>query len=214
MLDSIIEDELDVKNHLNNLHKHGINQDVDFLTTHILKLNPQSLLDLGFGNGTLLEKLLPYSIELYGVEQSKLLFEHVLNKLHIQNISLYNQNLYNFMVEKYFDVIIFSFVLHHLHDFQKAILHAEKMLSNKGYFFILDRIAISQADLEFFPIYWEKVYKQEHEWHEECPQIFSRKQLVDFFEKNNYECTFYVLPHDKRKGCEGFPKTLAIAKKL
>jgi ADP-heptose:LPS heptosyltransferase/SAM-dependent methyltransferase len=202
----------DVNVFLDSLKNHQINEDTDFIFETIKPFYFHTLLDVGFGSGTLLKKVYNNSnVVLYGIEKSEELYNRAVSFLPYAK--LYCCDLFLFDEHITVDAVVFSFVLHHLDDPFRALRKFIRNLTPNGFFIIVDRIALSTKDKEDFPIFWEKKYRLQHEWKENCPNIYTRDDFLSFFYKEGFVCDFYVFPHDKKEGTSGFPKTLFLARR-
>lgn len=214
MTDSI--DNINAIKFINNVDKHNITNDIDFLVTQISDKANLNILDVGYGTGRLLSKLrdINQDINLYGVEKSLTLFEHSKNELTKENIQIFCSDFEKWDTKIKFDTIIMSFYLHHINDFSVHINKALNILNGEGKLIICDRIAIDDnAKLEFLE-YWTTYYANQHEWDEECPNIFTKQELQSVIEKANCRIELYEkVPNDNRNGTMNFPKTIAIIKK-
>lgn len=211
-------DSIDNKNahvFIDNVHKHNIKNDSDFLISNMPLKNSISILDVGYGTGNLLLKLreTPYEIIEYGVEKSQLLYEHSREELLKRRVNIFCSDFENWSINRQFDIITMSFYLHHVNDFSKHLKKAFSMVNNTGIIIILDRIALNNEAKIEFRSYWEAYYASKHEWHEECPNIFTREELINIANSNGFTIEEFILvPNDNRKGTENFPKTLVIIK--
>lgn len=215
MTDSI--DNIDALVFIDNVYKHNIKNDSDFLISNMPLKDSINILDVGYGNGNLLLKIqnTTYKVNAYGVEKSQLLYEHSREQLLKSKVNIFCEDFENLSIDKQFDIIIMSFYLHHVDDFSKHLIKAFSMLNNNGIIIILDRIALNHEAKIEFTTYWEEYYSSEHEWHEECPSIFTREELINAAKNEGFTTEdFIIVPNDFRKGTEKFPKTLVIIKRL
>lgn len=215
MTDSI--DNKDAALYLENVHKHNIAKDSEFLLSQLKLRNSMYILDVGYGTGNLLFKLKNtlYDINAYGVEKSEALFEHSREQLQKAKVNIFCEDFEAWSTGERFDIIIMSFYLHHVGDFSKHLAKAISMLKSDGTVIILDRIALNDKSKEEFRVFWEQHYASAHEWQEECPGIFTREELISSLKSMGYAPEAFVLvPMDNRKGTENFPKTVAVIKRI
>lgn len=199
-----------------NISKHNIEGDTIFLISHIPYLSIKSLLDVGYGTGTLLLKIkeLNRNIKAIGVDKSRYLFNNTHEVMTASGISVYCEDFIYWSSFERFDIIIMSFFLHHIEAFQLYLQRAFSMLKPNGRVIIMDRIAVNERAKNEFTVYWTEEYKDAHEWDEDCPNILSKEDLITVAHANGYfDVNFYKVPNDNRKGTQMFPKTLAILRK-
>ena len=95
------------------------------------------IVDLGCGTGSLTKKLLSLNSEVYGCDISSKCIETV-NKLY-PNINFSVQDIENLSFDdNFFDVAVFSGVLHHFEDFNKPLMEAKRILKKGGLIFAFD----------------------------------------------------------------------------
>ena len=103
----------------------------------ISKKNKIKIIDLGCGTGSFTRKLLPLNSEIYGCDISPKSIERARNfypeiKFSVQDIEHLSFN------ENFFDVVIFSGVLHHFENLEKPIMEARRILKKDGLIFSFD----------------------------------------------------------------------------
>ena len=208
---SVIDND-DAKKFISSLHNHNILSDTLFLLNYIKKLSPKKILDVGFGSGKLIQALSNFDVEIFGIEKSVILFQ-TLKSIYINNskIKLFNSDLQDWISTNKFDTIVFSFVLHHVDNPWDVLERYCSMLEPNGSLVIVDRVAQSIADKNYFPVFWNSTYKQQHEWEEDCPNIVTKEEYNIFFSKHDFTVQYYKFPHDNKEGVSGFPKTLILA---
>lgn len=211
---SVIDND-NAKTYLSAIHNHDIDRDVAFLSEKVISSQPNNILDVGFGSGALLNSLVNKDIQLYGLEKSLYLYKDAESKFKNKHINIFLSDLYDYTCQIKFNIIIFSFVLHHIADFREVLKKYFSFLSKNGSFFILDRVALTPEGISQFSIFWQNSYKSQHEWQEKLPNIISRNDLETFVLSYGYYCEFTILPHDNRHGTEQFPKTfIKISKRI
>lgn len=196
---------------IENLEKHNIGSDTDYLVSHLKAIEADSVLDIGFGRGDLLCKLGKSNKfkTLVGIEKSVELFENAFDDFKDLKIDCIKGDFLKHEFDQKFDIIIMSFYLHHLEDYKEHLKKAALLLSSDGVIVIVDRIARDDQAKEEFKGYWTAYYKAIHEWHEECPNLLTLKEIG--VEMTTYDLKIddvMFVPNDKRKGVENFPKTL------
>lgn len=200
--------------YLENINKHGIDEDIHFLVNRLGLTVNSRVLDCGFGSGRLLvniRKMFPYT-SLYGVEKSKTLFKHSLKDFTENKINIECNDFLNYKNNQKFDTIIMSFFLHHVLRLDSYIKHALDLLNANGKLIILDRIAIDENAKESFITFWNDQYKAAHEWDEDIPNIFTMVDLSKALLNGYLIEKVELLLHDKRLGVKNFPKTMVVVK--
>lgn len=196
---------------LKNVDKHNIKNDTDFLISELKLTDHDYILDVGYGRGDLLKKLRGKNetLMLYGIEKSKVLFDHSWEVFEKRGINNYHEDFNEQCFDTKFNLIIISYYLHHVDDYRKHIEKSLELLKVGGTIYIVDRIACSDdAKLEFKE-YWEKHYYAQHEWHEECPRILTLEDIENVVQANNAVVdNIKLVPNDSRVGVGNFPKTL------
>ncbi len=101
----------------------------------VLSTSSKSVLDIGFGTGTLTSKLYEQGCMIYGQDFSDRMIE--LAQAKMPNAKLFQGDFSNGLVEpllqQKYDAIIATYSLHHLTDFQKVtFLKILRMLLNEG----------------------------------------------------------------------------------
>lgn len=201
---------------IENVHKHNIENDTGFLLSQLPLRNSLNILDVGYGTGNLLLKIknTQYDINAYGVEKSRVLYEHSKEILLKSKVNICCLDFEHWSENVKFDIIVMAFFLHHVDCFSDYLKKAFSLLNSQGMLVIMDRIALDYDSKLEFKSYWEKHYAATHEWREECPSIFTRAELQKIVEDNDlYLSEFILVPHDARHGAEKFPKTVAFIKR-
>lgn len=212
-MDSI--DNKDAEIFVQNLNKHNINNDTQFLISLVNMKETNSLLDIGYGSGTFIQKMKKNKPDLYitGIEKSRYLYQYSYSIMKEINIEIVNKAYLNWKHSIQYDLITMSFFLHHIDDYYIYLHKAKQEIQVNGKLIIMDRIALQDDYKEKFKLFWEKEYKKTHEWKEECPNILSRSDIISASAKLGFIVEgFYILPDDRRLGTENFPKTVAILK--
>ena len=101
----------------------------------VLSVSSKSVLDIGFGTGTLTSKLYEHGCMIYGQDFSDRMIE--LAQAKMPNAKLFQGDFSNGLVEpllqQKYDAIIATYSLHHLTDLQKVtFLKSLLMLLNEG----------------------------------------------------------------------------------
>lgn len=116
------------------------------LSKFIIDKERINIIDLGCGTGNFTAKLLSFKSEIYGCDVSEKSIK-VAKKLHPKvNFSVQNIEKLSFE-DNYFDVVIFSGVLHHFENLNPPLLEAFRVLKKDGVLFSYD------TNL-FNPFYW------------------------------------------------------------
>ena len=95
------------------------------------------IIDLGCGTGSFTKKLLSLNSEIYGCDISPKSIRQASNfypeiKFSVQDIEHLSYD------ENFFDVVIFSGVLHHFNNLKKPIMEAKRILKKNGLIFSFD----------------------------------------------------------------------------
>ncbi len=100
--------------------------------------NKKRILDVGCGNGYLLQKLREFdrNLELYGVDFSPKLVENARKRL--LNGAIIKQNsAYNIPYsDKFFDIVVMTEVIEHLREPSRGLKEAYRVLKDDGYFIV------------------------------------------------------------------------------
>lgn len=200
---------------IENIKNHNVEGDSDLLLSYLARRRMKKMLDVGFGTGILMSKVKEsLDIDVFGVEKSQYLYEHTQRMRDKLGITAYCVDFLNWSSDEKFDAIIMSFYLHHVDVFQTHLKKALSMLNPNGSLLIMDRIALDENAIDEFDAFWREEYEDAHEWNEDKPNIFSRKQLICAAQANGYGMPlFHVMPTDTRKRTQRFPKTIAIVEK-
>ena len=204
-------EHLDALLFIQHLEKHNIGSDTDYVLSRLKMIGAASVLDVGFGRGDLLHKMSntkQFKL-LVGIEKSTALFENAKKTFYDLDIETIHGDFLEYEFSQKFDVVVMSFYLHHLDDYKKHLKKAVTLLNTEGVMVIVDRIARDEHAKEKFRVYWNEYYREQHEWHEDCPTILTLEEIVDEITAYNLEIKFIMhLPNDNRKGVGNFPKTL------
>jgi SAM-dependent methyltransferase len=107
------------------------------------------------------------------------------------------------------DALVMSYVLHHCGDAGQHLARAATLLPHGGRLYVVDRMAIDERALAAFPSFWERCYREAHEWKEDMPSLSTAEVLCESAERNGFVFVRKELcPHDRRPGAEGVPKTM------
>lgn len=120
--------------------------------TKLLLSDAETILDLGFGTGTLSHRLYEQGCQIYGQDFS----EEMINiaKSKMPEAQLYRGDLTAGLVEalrgRRYDAIVASYALHHLEDSQKfsLIKHLLELLNEGGWLYIGDVAFETRKELE------------------------------------------------------------------
>ena len=106
----------------------------------ILDLKPDSLLDLGCGNGYLIKALSPFTARLYGIEPCEPMFRIAEAQLGGKAV-LYNSFAENLPFGNgYFDLAV-SFLSFRYMEWEKSLLEIHRVLKPDGRFIVIDLFA-------------------------------------------------------------------------
>lgn len=213
---SLIEGQNSAIAFLSHLQNHSVDNDSTYLLSQLPLSTHCSLLDIGYGSGTLLQRIrtLDNTINLFGVEASKELFQMTAKSLLQDRVEIFLGDMLDYLPNQVFGIIVMSFFLHHLADPNKYLSHAVPWLDTNGIIAIMDRIALTPQEKAKFPAFWHDQYANQHEWHEECPNILTRMEYEEMLRQNRLRVVdISIVPNDNRPGTSGFPKTVVLAKK-
>lgn len=127
----------------------GYKQVLNAIYQQILGSGAKSVLDIGFGTGTLSKKLYDQGISIYGQDFSEKMFAIAREKM--PKASLYQGDISLALVpelrEHQYDAIVATYSLHHLDDGQKIILMKDLMsLLNPGGQLLIGDVAFQTRD--------------------------------------------------------------------
>lgn len=130
----------------------GYKQILNEIYNRILSRKGKSVLDIGFGTGTLTTKLYEQGCDIWGQDFSEKMI--ALAKMKMPEAKLYQGNFAQGLAEELkqnrYDAIIATYSLHHLTDAQKVtcIKNILPLLKNGGCFYIGDVAFDNRAELE------------------------------------------------------------------
>lgn len=130
----------------------GYKQILNEIYNRVLINKCNTVLDIGFGTGTLTNKLYEQGCHIWGQDFSERMIE--LAKTKMPEAELYQGDFSKGLVEKLkynkYDTIIATYSLHHLSDEQKIILIKSilPLLHNGGYLYIGDVAFETRSELE------------------------------------------------------------------
>ena len=124
--------------------------DIYFWQKIMEKYNPGSVLEVGIGNGRLIE-LLHNKVKVYnGVDFSKKLIDYCNKKFNYKNVNLYNCDFKKFLINKTYDLIIFPFnVINNFYNIEDINLcfNNLKKLCNSNTKIVIETINPTITDL-------------------------------------------------------------------
>ena len=127
----------------------GYKEILGMIYKKVLEREKPTILDIGFGTGTLTTKLYEKGCEIYGQDFSERMIELAQKKM--PNAHLYqgdfSKGLVKPLLQHTYDFIIATYSLHHLSDDAKIQL-LKKLLKENGSIFIGDVAFQTRADLE------------------------------------------------------------------
>jgi len=119
-------------------------QELELLKNKI-NFNNKTVLDIGCGTGRLSFRILPYIVELIGIDIEKEAIDICKKKLqkstysHKAKFLVLDANLIN-LPELYFDIVIFSWSIYLVSDKEKVLYNVRRILKNGGYVVVLQPI--------------------------------------------------------------------------
>lgn len=132
----------------------GYRQILNEIYNRILSRKAKSILDIGFGTGTLTTKLYERGCDIWGQDFSERMIE--IAKAKMPKAKLYQGDFTHGLVEKLkqnrYDAIIATYPLHHLSDAQKVYLLKSIMplLNSGGCIYIGDVAFDSRIELDYY----------------------------------------------------------------
>lgn len=165
-----------------------------------------SILDIGCGNGGLLENLKNFGFtDLTGYDPSLACVKHMSNK----NIKAIQGSLFDIssLVNKDFDLVILSHVMEHICDIEKAKASISNRIKDKGYLYIETPDASMYSNNFILPYYYfdtEHINHFDEHFHE---MLFSKAFILKEYKKknitvdceNHYPVVFSILQKNKDK---------------
>lgn len=159
-----------------------------WLMKRIKKYQPQSLLDLGCGNGYLSKALIGTVPNLFAVEPSGVMFALAKERLGNDAI-LYQVPAENLLFDdECFDMIV-SFLSFRYMQWDKALLEIGRVLKQNGVFILIDLFAAS-----FHPLYFHKYietwlvtriqYMKHKEYHRKLSLLIQHKDWQEMVRKH------------------------------
>ncbi len=124
--------------------------DIHFWSKIVDKYKPSSILEVGIGNGRLIELLHDKVKEYHGLDFSKKIIDYCREKFNYSNVSLYNKDFKKFSSNKTYDLIIFPFnVINNFYskDDIKKCFNNLKKICNKNTRIVVDTINPTINDL-------------------------------------------------------------------
>ena len=151
---SPISGENNVSNYLKHVNNHGIDNDSSFFVSQIPLHEGALFLDVGYGCGILLKKLKNRqpNNSFVGIEYSLEMSRRIAPELNKIGIKTECIDYFHYFSKDKFDVILFSFVLHHFAYTQAAIEHAITLSRYGSYICMADRIPEKDDDIKLLVI--------------------------------------------------------------
>jgi len=208
----IIQNDADT--YIKNVDKHGIDVDTQWLINECRFPVGCCVIDVGSGTGRLAIRLgseADYYRTVIGVELSPELVVHARKQLTIPNVSFVEDDFLEWESPADFraNTLIMSYYLHHCDDRFANLQKAASLLDHGGRLYVFDRIADDYSAVVEFQHFWEREYRDAHEWDEELPNIYCTEDLIEAAATAGFCFVRSVLcPHDRRLGTDRFPKRL------
>lgn len=165
-----------------------------------------SILDIGCGNGGLLEKLKNFGfIDLTGYDPSSACVKHMYHK----NINAIQGSLFNIspLNSKQFDLVILSHVMEHICDMEKAKEAISNLIKDKGHLYIETPDASMYSNNFILPYYYfdtEHINHFDEHFHEKLfydafiLKEYNKKNIKMDYE-NQYPAVYSILQKNKVK---------------
>jgi 2-polyprenyl-3-methyl-5-hydroxy-6-metoxy-1,4-benzoquinol methylase len=146
---------------------------------------PGRWLDVGFGNGGLLELAAEWGYEVLGIDTR----EQAVAAMQSRGFNATTINFHSVLDEEFFDVISFFDVIEHLPFPKETLRHAKKMLKPEGVLVVsmpnMDSAAWRDLDAREMNPYWSEI---------EHLHNFSRKRLVLLLEECGFDFLSFEVP--------------------
>ena len=150
----------------------------------VLKGPGKTVLDIGFGTGTLTTKLYEQGCRIYGQDFSRRMIELAQAKMPMAKLSQgdFSTGLVDALKMQRYDAIIATYSLHHLEDGEKAVFLREllELLNDGGVIYIGDVAFRTRKDLEL-------CRKQAGDLWDEDEIYFVYDELREYLPRLNFE---------------------------
>jgi SAM-dependent methyltransferase len=204
----------DADTYIKNVENHGIEADTQWLINEGRFPVGCCVIDVGSGTGRLAIRLgaeAEYYRTVIGIELSPELVVHATKQVTIPNVSFVEDDFLEWESPANFraNTLVMSYYLHHCDDRLANLQKAASLFDHGGRFYVFDRIAADHSAVIEFQQFWEREYRDAHEWDEELPNIYCAQDLIEAATAAGFRFVRSVLcPHDRRAGAERFPKRL------
>ncbi len=200
--------------YIKSVANHGIDVDTRWLIDEGEFPIDCRILDVGSGTGKLANLLgteTGVHRTVLGIDLSPELVAHAKKQSIVSNVSFVEGDFLVWHPPTNWrpDALIMSFYLHHCEDHQANLQKASALLPPGGRLYVFDRVAEDQSALNEFRAFWQREYREAHEWVEDYPNLCCRPRLIEAAASAELQCVRHaVSPYDKRQGIARFPKTL------
>ncbi len=200
--------------YIDNVSKHGIDVDTDWIIDAGRFPVGCCVLDVGSGTGKLAHKLAvqkDFHRSVRGIELSRDLAAYTMAQWQLPNLQFVEGDFleYRSSADWSPDTIVMSFYLHHCENHSVHLKKAAQVLPHGGRLYVFDRIAVNETARSEFQRFWESEYRAAHEWTESIPNICTLSSLIGDAENAGLRYIKHqVSPNDHRPGTENFRKTL------
>lgn len=204
----------DAETYIQNVDKHGIEVDTRWIIDEGRFPVGCRVIDVGSGTGRLAIQLgseADFHRTVIGIELSPELAVHARKQVTMPNVSFVEGDFLEWEPPANFraDTLVMSYYLHHCDDHFANLRKAATLLDHGGRLYVFDRIADDHSAVVEFQQFWEREYRDAHEWDEELPNICCTPDLIEEAASSGFRFVRHVLcPHDRRPGTNHFPKQL------
>lgn len=180
--------------------------DYSFWIGWVKKIRPNSMLEIGIGNGRLIRLLYPLVHNYEAIELSSQMIEHFKNNnFDLCHIPIYNQDMKNITIKKTYDLIILpfnTFVYLFTIDDVKFFFNSIKKICNKNTLIIIDIMNMNKIDLVD-----KKKYKL-------CNKFTHCKFPVALYEKHIYDEASKIITYEKKYVINNIEKVIYLPEKV
>ena len=166
----------------------GYRNVLNYIYNGVLSGSGRTVLDIGFGTGTLTAKLYEQGCTIYGQDFSQRMIELAQEKMPLAKLYQgdFGSGLVDALKEQRYDAIIATYSLHHLSDTEKVVFLQElfPLLNDGGVVYIGDVVFWTRKDLE-------KCQKQAGDKWDEDEVYFVYDELKAVLPKLNFEQSSY-----------------------
>lgn len=145
------------------------------------------ILEIGSGNGSLLNYLYRRGYDILGIEINESRLEESKNIYGDLPLNIVKSEKLPFP-DNYFDVVISFDVFEHILDSDKHLQEVRRVLKNKGFYLL--QTPNKWTNVIFETIRWKSFTK----WQKEHCSLHNYWEIISRFNKNGFEVVFYDIP--------------------